>query len=350
MIYRILFLLLFPLTVFGQMTATKFFMDGKYPGVLYRPSTWQADKKYVAVFFYHGDGEKGNGTDAGLQKLVNSQNHANLLLAGERYGFIVIAPQLVPEYQAWQSGWTRDYMRRYYDYSFKTLNIDTNYFYVTGLSRGGGGVWVTICDPVWSKKIAAAVPICGTPEYANDFLQPAINSVAVWAHHAKNDPTVNIVASQNQVKYINEKSPVIPARLTEYESGGHGIWGSVYGNDSIYKWMAGYKKGEPPIIVIPPIPPGKKVTNRIIIYSDGSVEVIPEGTSSVPVNKQHLLSVVPRHVFDQSQARKTVERLFDHDTLTPAFQDFFNGYIIEPTKGQILWVVLDSFEKVVSIL
>jgi hypothetical protein len=344
---RLLFILLFPSLLTAQVTSTKFFIDGKYPGVLYKPSTWQAAKKYPMVVFFHGSSEKGTGTDASLTTgIINSTNHANLLLNAEKYGFIVVAPQLVPSLQSWQAGWTRDYMRRYFDYAFKTFNIDTNYFYVTGLSLGGGGTWTAICDPVWSKKIAAAVPICGTPEYANDFLQPAINGVAVWAHHARNDQTVALVHSENQVRYINEKSPLIPARLTIYESGGHNIWGSVFGNDSVYKWMLSYKKG---VVTQPPAPapnPVKKVKYRIIVYDDGSVEVIPEGTTSIPATPAPVtakLNIRPDQVYDFTQARKTVDRLFDGDTTTMAFPDYFNGYIMDATGGQIIWVVLDSF-------
>lgn len=342
---KLLFLLLFPSLLFGQVSTTKFFIEGKYPGVVYKPSNSQAAKKYTLVFFLHGSSEKGDGTDAQLtQKVVNSGNQANLLLNAEKYGFIVVAPQLVPSLQGWQSGWTQGYIRRYFEYALKTFNVDTNYFHVTGLSLGGGGVWTAICDPIWSKKIASAVPICGTPEYTNDFLQPAVNAVAVWAHHAKNDKTVNVIASENQVRYINEKSPVIPARLTLYESGDHYIWGSVYGNDSVYKWMLNYKKGSTVPPVVNPPTPGKKVKYRIIVYDDGTIEVVPEGTTSTPTpTSRELLAITPRHVFDMSQARKNVEHLFDRDTTTVAFQNFFNGYILDATGGQIIWVVFDSF-------
>jgi hypothetical protein len=341
----ILFLLLIPTLLQGQVTATKFFIEGKYPGVLYKPSTWRSDKIYTMVFFFHGKGETGTGTDASLtDKIVNNGNHANLLLNAEKYGFIVVAPHLVPSFQAWQPGWTQGYMRRYFEYAFKNFNIDTNYFHVTGLSLGGGGVWTAICDPIWSKKIASALAICGTPEYANDFFQPANNAVAVWAHHAKNDKTVGVIASENQVRFINEKSPKIPARLTLYETGDHYIWGSVYGNDSVYKWMLSYKKGTiiPP--VVNPPAPTKKIKYRIIIYDDGSIETIPEGTTSTPApTGRQLLAIKPGQVFDGSQARKSPQNLFDGDTTTVAFQDYFNGFILDATGGQIIYVVLDSF-------
>jgi hypothetical protein len=65
----LLFLLLLPILITGQVTTTKFFIEGKYPGVLYKPSTWDAAKKYTLVFFFHGKDEKGDGTDASLTQL-----------------------------------------------------------------------------------------------------------------------------------------------------------------------------------------------------------------------------------------------------------------------------------------
>lgn len=53
--------------------------------------------------------------------------------------------------------------------------------------------------------------------------------------------------------------------------------------------------------------------------------------------------IKPAQIFDISQARKKPENLFDGDTTTPALQDFFNGYILNETGGQVAWIVLDSF-------
>jgi hypothetical protein len=70
---------------------------------------------------------------------------------------------------------------------------------------------------------------------------------------------------------------------------------------------------------------------------------------SLPLAAQNNLSAAKRihiraaQIFDETQARKKPENLFDGDTTTPAIQDFFNGYIIENAKGQVAWVVLDSF-------
>jgi hypothetical protein len=53
--------------------------------------------------------------------------------------------------------------------------------------------------------------------------------------------------------------------------------------------------------------------------------------------------IKPAQVIDITQARKKPENLFDGDTTTPALPDFYNGFILNETKGQVAWIVLDSF-------
>jgi hypothetical protein len=338
----ILFLLLVPVLLGAQVTATKIFIDNKYPGIQYRPSGFDQSKKYPVVFFFHGQSEMGTGTDASLTKLLSNGNHANLLLNAEKYKFIVIAPQLVQSLNNWTPGWSSNgatvYIRRYFDYAM-TLNIDTNRIYATGLSLGGGGVWSMMCDPYMSKKLSAAIPVCGTPQYENDYKIPAQNGVAVWAFHAKDDQTVAVIHSQNQVNFVNNSNPVISAKLTIYPTGGHGIWGTVYSTDSVYKWMLNYSRAPlPPVI----IPPARKILKiyKIIIYDNGDIETTTEGISSTSPARIGINSLM---VYDITQAKKRPENLFDGDTTTPAITDYFNGYILNETKGQVAWVVLDSF-------
>lgn len=63
-------------------------------------------------------------------------------------------------------------------------------------------------------------------------------------------------------------------------------------------------------------------------------------TPRPPAKRIHIKAA---QVFDITQARKKPENLFDGDTTTPALQDWFNGYILNETNGQVAWIVLDSF-------
>ena len=69
--------------------------------------------------------------------------------------------------------------------------------------------------------------------------------------------------------------------------------------------------------------------------------ILPSNAQSqLPAAKR--ISVKPAQVFDVTQARKKPENLFDGDTTTPGLQDYFNGFILSQTKGQVAWVVLDD--------
>ena len=74
-------------------------------------------------------------------------------------------------------------------YAENTYRINRNRIYVCGLSMGGGGTW----DYTWTEGqgIAAIVPISGASwPTTQKGAAIADDSVAVWAFHNDNDPTV----------------------------------------------------------------------------------------------------------------------------------------------------------------
>lgn len=258
----------------AQLATEKFFI-GKIPVVQYKPSDFDPAKKYPVVLFLHGKGEIGNGTDAELtSKIINSTNQAGLLAAADKYKWIVVAPQLVLANNSWIPGWTNTYLQPVYDYIIKNNFTDLSQIYVTGLSLGGGGTWIACTGP-FAPYIAAAVVICGTPQYEQDFSLIAKNKIPVWAFHAKNDNTVGYAATVNTVNAINKYSPDPAPIMTLFESGDHYIWGKVYGDDNVYQWMLANKKQ---VSGTTPAPPAKKMLS-ICYFSDGSYVVIYDDKS-----------------------------------------------------------------------
>lgn len=295
----LLLLLLIPSLIFSQVKPREFFI-GKEPCIEYDPSGFDSTKKYPVVIFLHGLGEMGDGTVSGLNILLNSGNQANLLVAADKYKFIVLAPQLVQSLNGWVPGFTDTWMQPIFDYMLSSMPVDSSHIYVTGLSMGGGGVWTVICGP-YAKYIAAAIPICGTPEYNEDFSVIVKNNIHVWAFHAYDDGTVSYVHTTNQVNTINGFKPMFPPLMTIFTTGNHGIWGTVYGlfgtipnisivNDAtknifstplanIYTWMLSISKNAstlpPPPVVI------RKEMGRIFVpnlnkfitvYDDGTTQ------------------------------------------------------------------------------
>src|SRR5688572_20508563 len=127
-----------------QLTAE----NGRLIGFLeYKPADYnEADKtqKYPLIVFLHGTGEKGNGTTElsrvtanGIPKYIKEGNPMRFTWNGKTETFIVLTPQLSPDFSAWPTFYAEEIIR----YAKANLNIDTNRIILTGLSLGGGGVW-----------------------------------------------------------------------------------------------------------------------------------------------------------------------------------------------------------------
>lgn len=251
------------------MIVEKIFI-GKIPCVVYKPNSFDPSKKYPVWFFFHGQGEMGDGSAGRLDTFSKNTNHAGLLAAAEARGFIVVAPQLVQSLNDWIPGWTDKYQSPVFDWVYANLPCDMTRIAVTGLSLGGGGVWVAISGPN-ASKIAVAIPVCGTPE-TRDYSIPAREKIPVWAYHAKNDTVVGYVATVNQVNAINDYNPVVLAQMTLYETGGHWIWGTVYGDSKMYDWAL--SKTNNTAVPVPKTPTIFDGIANTLFFSDGSNEPV----------------------------------------------------------------------------
>lgn len=206
-------------------------------------------KLYPLIIFLHGQGELGSGsvsdlnkiTDNAIPKLISNKTFpSNFIVHDTTYQFIVLSPQ----FKAWPQPADVQSM---INYATNHYHVNKNRIYVCGLSMGGGGTW----DYTWNagQHIAAIVPISGaswpTTEKADDI---ASDTVAVWAFHNNNDPTVPSWYSQDYVDYINETNPLIKAKLTMFNASTHDAWTTATdpnykeNGKNIYEWMLSFKK------------------------------------------------------------------------------------------------------------
>lgn len=224
--------------------------------------------KYPLILFYHGLGEKGNGTTDLYKVLANGP--PKLIKQGKNFNAIVISPQSA-------SGWfSSANFLSLYNYIIANYPIDSKRVYVTGLSAGGGGVWSALS--AHQDKIAAAVPICGAGRVPDPstFLQ----QTPIWAHHNFSDPTVGsgetiinmnrIANTGNSVMKVYPfgsgnsaadgdysmqfdtnsqtwssnsgiKAPTGKLSFTMYKNGGHDSWSKTYNNQDVWDWMFAQK-------------------------------------------------------------------------------------------------------------
>ena len=108
--------------------------------------------------------------------------------------------------------------------------VDTNRLLVTGISLGGYGTWDLVTR--YPGRFAGAVPVCGAgdPRHAAEAAQTPL-----WIFHGERDGNVPNRMDRSMVGKLWELDA--PVRYMEYPDSGHGIWGRVYSDDAVMKWL-----------------------------------------------------------------------------------------------------------------
>lgn len=214
----------------------------------YVPEDYNSNSnKYPIVIFLHGIGERGvNSTDpATLSTTIQSVAKLGppmYVKNGAQFPFILISPQLKSNYSRWTSAYVMEVINHVKTY----LRVDEKRICLTGLSLGGGGVWVTAQD--FPELFAVIAPVCGGYNSPSLACNIANENLPVWAFHGDADTTVPLSRSVNMVNAINACTPKPSplAKMTIYPGVGHSAWNNAYKNDNtihnpnVYQWMMSY--------------------------------------------------------------------------------------------------------------
>lgn len=194
--------------------------------LLYMPKAeTQLADGFPLVLFLHGGGEGGNDI-----RKVTRHGPPKLIEQGKQFPFIVVSPQNPSETQFWDD----QQIIRLLDELESELPVDKSRVYLTGLSRGGYGVWRTaIQNP---DRFAALVPISGggAVPYAKKLID-----VPTWVFHGAKDPVIPIVESQRMVDALREAGCNV--NFTIYPEAKHDAWTAAYDNPELYKWLLDQK-------------------------------------------------------------------------------------------------------------
>lgn len=204
------------------------------------PENLEAGKTYPLVLFLHGAGERGDDNIAQLKHGV-----IPILSAAEKLKqpYFLIAPQCPAS--LWWTPINRKTMQpsetgapnplldavlALVDETMKTRPVDSNRFYVTGISMGGYATWDLLGRA--PGKIAAAIPICGggNPEFAAVF-----KDIPIHAFHGDADEAVPVGKTREMIAALKKAggNPMV----TYYPGVGHDSWTRTYGNLEIIRWM-----------------------------------------------------------------------------------------------------------------
>ena len=199
-------------------------------------------QKYPLVIFLHGSGERGNDNDAQLKWGVpNFATAANMSL----HPAIVIAPQC-PLNMSWANlsnsknpAETRlqptptkpmELVIALIHQVIKTLPVDSNRIYITGLSSGGHGTYEAI--ERYPRMFAAAVPVCGEGDASR---AASIAHIPIWIFHGSEDSGVNPMYSLDMITALAKAGS--HAGLTFYPGVGHFAWLAAYSDPLMLEWL-----------------------------------------------------------------------------------------------------------------
>ncbi len=228
------------------------------PGQLYIPPEAQ-DSARPMILFLHGAGETGTNNTSQI-----GGNIDNLFAAAKARGAFLYAPQATTvsgQIHNWDSITRSDSVLTQLNQFLTNQNTDLSRVYITGLSMGGGGTWnIASRSP---DLFAAALPIAGV-RVASDFDAANIVDIPTWAFHARDDGVVSKDNSRSVVNAIlaaeGESPLAIPRRTTdpiefvnddiglrysEFVTGGHVIWGPIYGTPEVMDWMFSQSQAVP---------------------------------------------------------------------------------------------------------
>ncbi len=198
--------------------------------VKYLPKDYDENKSYPLVFFLHGAGERGNDLDVasryGFMQHVREE--------GKEYPFIFIAPQC-PDNKYW--GCYTESLLAFLDDICRTLPVDKDRIYLTGLSMGGTGTFMlAMAVP---EKFAAIAPVCGSGIY---WYGGALVNMPVYMFHGDCDDVVPIQESISMLNSINKRGG--NAKLQICYGVGHNAWDTAYSGDELVNWLLSHKKSD----------------------------------------------------------------------------------------------------------
>jgi predicted peptidase len=204
-------------------------------------------RKYPLVIFLHGSGERGNDNEAQLKwGVANFATDQNMML----HPALVIAPQC-PANVNWYN-FSRDrnttemrlqatptkpmeLLIGLIHQLIKTMPVDTNRIYITGLSMGGYGTYDAI--ERYPHLFAAAVPVCGGGDASK---AASIAHLPIWIFHGAEDPAVSPVYSLDMLQALT-KAGAHPG-FTQYPENGHFSWLGAFSDPLMIEWLFKQRK------------------------------------------------------------------------------------------------------------
>lgn len=199
---------------------------GGLPYLLFIPKGYISSgaERWPLVIFLHGSGERGSDINA-----VKKNGPPKFVDTDTAFPFIVISPQLPPSPNE-DDPWQIPPLDALLDHALKTLRVDPNRVYLTGLSLGGMATWAWgAAEP---GRFAALVPISAT---ANPSTACALNNMPVWDFHGDRDDVLDPRGDFDMVEAVRACGG--HPRMTIYPDTGQSAWEGAYADPALWLWL-----------------------------------------------------------------------------------------------------------------
>ena len=230
------------------------YTGGKYQNAeikyrLHTPKTVSLGRKYPLIIHLHGAGEAGaNNTSS----LVHLHSILPVLIGPEREDFFMLVTQCPEETPGWffrstTKDGTLDVLVAALEQVIAENPIDTRRITVTGVSSGGGGVWMLLSQ--YPDTFAGAVPTaCGAPLQSGQLT--ALKRIPIWSFINKGDIEPEPIRAT--MRTLNNVGGSMA--FTEIDMSGHNAWRPAMEDYNCFRWMLAQKRGSwfapPPGVIV----------------------------------------------------------------------------------------------------
>lgn len=221
LLFLISMLFMLPLSSSAQLMACRGFVEEGYDFWLYLPDGYKDAEGLPLVMFLHGKSLSGDSLE-----MVLRYGSIDALLRGRRINAIVAAPQTSEE------PWDPDKVMALYNWLDNHYKVDTNRFYVLGMSMGG---WGTLnMASKYPNKIAAAMALCGGLPH-NEVC--GLTELPLWIIHGTADKLTPVACSDRVVDSIRSCGDTTRLIYDRLEGVNHSRLARVFYLKQTYDWL-----------------------------------------------------------------------------------------------------------------
>jgi predicted peptidase len=195
-------------------------VEDSYNFWLYLPETYEKAEELPVVMFLHGKSLSGDSLE-----MVLRYGCIDAIIRGRKINAMVVAPQA-------QEAWNPQRVMAIYDWLDDHYKVDTNRFYVLGMSMGGYGTLDVAA--AYPDRVAAAIALCGG---ASGKELCSLSTLPLWIVHGTADELVPVWCSDRVVDSIRSCGDTTRLIYNRLEGENHSRLARVFYLEQTYKWL-----------------------------------------------------------------------------------------------------------------